>query len=123
MSFLAAPGQSVAPQTGKALDRVIMVVLTLAVGMLVFDKLVLDEDPLSLEERSSIAVLPFVKMSADPDQVYFSDGISEEILNLLAKIRQLRVISRSSAFMYRGDVYVPTIAEELKAVEFELFTD
>ena len=52
--------------------------------------------------EKSIAVLPFVDMSADKDQEYFSDGISEELLNLLAKIPQLRVISRSSAFSLQG---------------------
>jgi len=62
----------------------------------------------------SIAVLPFVNMSDDPDNEYFSDGISEEILNLLAKIPQLQVTSRSSAFSFKGqNVDVPTIAAKL----------
>ena len=53
-------------------------------------------------------------MSADKDQEYFSDGIAEELLNLLAKIPQLRVISRSSAFSFKGkDVEIPEIAEAL----------
>ena len=53
-------------------------------------------------------------MSADKDQEYFSDGISEELLNLLAKIPQLRVISRSSAFSYKGkDVKLAQMAKEL----------
>jgi TolB-like protein len=53
-------------------------------------------------------------MSSDPEQAYFSDGISEELLNLLAKIRELRVISRSSAFSYKGkDIDVTTVAKEL----------
>jgi len=50
----------------------------------------------------SIAVLPFVNMSADPEQEYFSDGISEEVLNLLAKIPQLKVTGRTSSFYYKG---------------------
>ena len=50
----------------------------------------------------SIAVLPFVDRSSDAEQEYFSDGISEELLNLLAKIPELRVISRSSAFSFKG---------------------
>jgi serine/threonine-protein kinase len=52
--------------------------------------------------HESIAVLPFVNMSDDPGNEYFSDGISEELLNLLAKIPELRVTSRSSAFSFKG---------------------
>ena len=63
---------------------------------------------------NSIAVLPFVNMSSDLEQEYFSDGISEELLNLLAKIPELRVISRSSAFSFKGkDLDIPTIAAQL----------
>jgi len=63
---------------------------------------------------NSIAVLPFVNMSSDPEQEYFSDGISEELLNLLAKIPELRVISRSSAFYFKGkDVKLADVAREL----------
>ena len=59
----------------------------------------------------SIAVLPFDNMSSDPEQVHFADGIAEEVLNLLARIRELRVISRSSAFALRGrNLDVPEIA-------------
>jgi TolB-like protein/Flp pilus assembly protein TadD len=125
-----AAGESIAPQTGKTLDRIIFVVLTLAVGFFAVDKFVLDpardvarEDAAEQRGRidaliesygdKSIVVLPFVNMSSDPEQDYFSDGISEEILNLLTKIRELRVISRSTAFAYRGDVHIPTVAEEL----------
>ncbi len=50
----------------------------------------------------SIAVLPFVNMSSDPEQEYFSDGIAEELLNLLAKIPQFRVAGRTSSFAFRG---------------------
>jgi TolB-like protein/tetratricopeptide (TPR) repeat protein len=63
---------------------------------------------------NSIAVLPFVNMSDDASNEYFSDGISEELLNLLARVHELRVISRSSAFSYKGkDLDIPTIAEQL----------
>jgi len=63
---------------------------------------------------NSIAVLPFVNMSSDVEQEYFSDGISEELLNLLAKIPELRVISRSSAFYFKGkDVKLADVAREL----------
>lgn len=50
----------------------------------------------------SIAVLPFVNLSGDKDQVYFSDGISEDMLNQLAKVLELKVISRSSSFSFKG---------------------
>jgi serine/threonine-protein kinase len=63
---------------------------------------------------ASIAVLPFVDMSQARDQEYFSDGLSEELLNLLAQIPQLRVIARTSSFSFKGkDVDVATIAEAL----------
>lgn len=63
---------------------------------------------------NSIAVLPFVNMSDDAANEYFSDGISEELLNLLAKIPELSVISRSSAFSLKGkDLDIPTIAAQL----------
>jgi hypothetical protein len=59
----------------------------------------------------SIAVLPFVNMSSDTEQEYFSDGLSEELLNLLAKIPDLRVTSRSSAFFYKGkDIKLAEVA-------------
>jgi adenylate cyclase len=57
-----------------------------------------DDDTL----RRSIAVLPFVNLSGDPENEYFSDGISEEILNLLTKLQQLRVASRTSSFAFKG---------------------
>jgi len=64
---------------------------------------------------TSIVVLPFVNMSSDVEQEYFSDGISEELLNLLAKIPELRVTSRTSAFSYKGkDVKLVDVARELK---------
>ena len=66
-------------------------------------------------EIKSIAVLPFVNMSADPEQEYFSDGISEEILNGLAHVKDLRVAARTSSFYYKGkDVQLTEIGETLK---------
>ena len=123
--------QSITSQTGKKLDRVIMVVLALALGYFAFDKFVLSESrEASIEQAArqegrsaalvesygdqSIAVLPFVDMSPHGDQEYFSDGIAEELLNLLAKIPELRVISRSSAFSYKGkDFKLTDVAHEL----------
>jgi TolB-like protein/class 3 adenylate cyclase/Tfp pilus assembly protein PilF len=62
----------------------------------------------------SIAVLPFVNMSRDEENEYFADGLSEELLNVLAKIRGLRVTSRTSAFSFKGkDIDIPTIAQKL----------
>ena len=52
--------------------------------------------------EKSIAVLPFVNMSSDAEQEYFSDGITEEILNALAKIKQLKVVGRTSSFAFKG---------------------
>ena len=65
--------------------------------------------------QASIAVLPFVDMSQDKDQEYFSDGISEELLNLLAKIPQLQVTARTSSFSFKGkDIPIPEIARTLQ---------
>lgn len=134
--------QSITPQTGKRLDRAIMVVLALGLGYFAFDKFVLapqrtadlqqelteQMETVAQEAREagrtdallesygdkSIAVLPFVNMSADKDQEYFSDGIAEELLNLLAKVSALRVISRTSAFSFKGtDLKLTEVAEEL----------
>jgi len=130
--------ESIAPHTGKALDRIIMVVLALALGVFAFDKFVLaPRREAAAQQRSSkevaaarkegrsealvesfgdksIAVLPFVDMSPGKDQEYFAEGIAEELLNLLAQIPQLRVISRSSAFSYKGkDIKLAQVAKEL----------
>lgn len=75
-----------------------------------------DMKPLSASDvdRRSIAVLPFVNMSGDPDNEYFSDGISEEILNLLTKLPQLKVASRTSSFYFKGkQIDIPTVALKL----------
>jgi len=62
----------------------------------------------------SIAVLPFVNMSSDKEQEYFSDGISEELLNLLSKVPQLQVAARTSSFSFKGKpVEIPEIARQL----------
>ena len=58
---------------------------------------------LSEDLRPSIAVLPFVNMSSDAEQEYFADGMTEELLNALAKIRELRVAGRTSSFAYKGE--------------------
>jgi len=103
---------SVTHVTGRKLDHAIIGVLAIALVFFAVDKFVLapvvvHDNPL-VEAKSdeviqqSIAVLPFVNMSSDPEQEYFSDGLSEEILNLLAKIPDLKVIGRTSSFAFKG---------------------
>jgi adenylate cyclase len=66
--------------------------------------------------RATVCVLPFANMSGDPEQEYFSDGITEDIITDLSKVSALSVIARNSAFVYRGQhVDVPKVARELKA--------
>lgn len=68
----------------------------------------------SIPHDASIAVLPFVNMSSDKEQEFFSDGLSEELLNVLAQVPQLRVIARTSSFSFKGkNVDVATIARAL----------
>lgn len=71
-------------------------------------------EPQSVVAPHSIAVLPFLDMSPEQDQAYFADGISEEILNLLAQIPELRVIARTSSFSFKGqNVDIATVADKL----------
>ncbi|HJU07869.1 MAG TPA: hypothetical protein VJ727_05235 [Rhodanobacteraceae bacterium] len=66
-------------------------------------------------KRFSICVLPFTNMSGEPEQEYFSDGITEDIITDLSKVSALRIISRNSAFQYKGkNVDTPKVARELK---------
>jgi TolB-like protein len=65
----------------------------------------------SMPSDKSIAVLPFVNLSSDPEQDYFSDGISEELLNVLAQLPGLRVAARTSSFFYKGKLETITLAE------------
>ena len=119
-------------RTNRLLDRGIVLVLGLGLAYFAVDKFLLDpardQERISeaveqarteaLEERlgdTSIVVLPFANMSGDPDQEYFADGMAEEMLNLLARIPELRVISRTSAFAFKGkDVGIAEIAGQLK---------
>jgi TolB-like protein/class 3 adenylate cyclase/tetratricopeptide (TPR) repeat protein len=65
-------------------------------------------------DAPSIAVLPFADLSRDKDQEYFADGLAEELLNMLSRIRGLRVASRTSAFSFKGtQVDIPTVAQKL----------
>lgn len=78
-----------------------------------------EDDPLPAtrapaDHRKTIAVLPFVNMSGEAENEYFSDGVAEEILNLLTRLPQLRVSSRSSSFAYKGEqINVKKVAEDL----------
>jgi serine/threonine protein kinase len=68
----------------------------------------------SADEHASIVVLPFENLSPEPDTAYFSDGLTEEIIADLSKVRALRVISRTSAMLFRGaKKSIPEIAREL----------
>jgi adenylate cyclase len=73
-----------------------------------------EKPPLPLPDKPSIAVLPFANMSGDPEQEYFSDGISEEIITALSKTPKMFVIARTSSFKYKGkEVDVRTVGREL----------
>lgn len=129
---------ALSPKASRRLDRIIMVVLTIALSVMALDRFVLSPmretaqraliaDQLSEARQQarneamqtsigdkSIVVLPFINMSDDARNEFFSDGISEELLNLLAKIPKLRVISRTSAFSYKGkDVTIAQVAADL----------
>src|SRR5262249_24076837 len=70
--------------------------------------------PLALPDKPSIAVLPFANMSGDPEQEYFADGMVEEIITTLSRIRWLFVIARNSSFTYKGRaVDVKQVGREL----------
>jgi TolB-like protein len=72
------------------------------------------ERPASLPTRPAIAVLPFVNMSGDPEQEYFSDGISEDIITALSKLRWFFVIARNSSFIYKGTaVHIGQVGKDL----------
>ena len=111
--------ESITHITSRKIDFVIIGVLVVAVGFLLVDKLYLGEgdtapDEVIATERNSIAVLPFINLSSDPEQEYFSDGLAEELLNLLARIPELRVTSRSSSFSYKGkDFKIADVGREL----------
>jgi adenylate cyclase len=73
-----------------------------------------EHPPLKLPDKPSIAVLAFDNLSGDPEQEYFSDGLSEEIITALSKINELFVIARNSSFSYKGKpVKIKQVAEEL----------
>jgi TolB-like protein/thioredoxin-like negative regulator of GroEL len=119
--------------TARNLDRAIMVVLAIGIAYFAVDKFMISpareaaiaeaareagrsEASLQTYGERSIAVLAFADMSPDRDQAYMSDGIAEEILNLLARVPDLRVISRTSAFAFKdSELPIPEIARQLNA--------
>lgn len=103
--------ESITSKTGKKLNQLTIAALVIAVTFLVVDKFYLsieesqpaaEQSAEDTEVRKSIAVLPFVNMSGDPENEYFSDGLSEELLNVLAKIPELHVAGRTSSFKFKG---------------------
>jgi len=144
-----APGESIAPQTARRMDRLIVLGLLGVVALVAADRFWPREVPAPATTASSgtesegatkagaataaattaaaapstasappnsIAVLPFVNMSADKDNEYFSDGISEELLNALANVEGMGVASRTSSFAYKGksELGAGAIGRELK---------
>ncbi|MCJ7592005.1 MAG: hypothetical protein MUO51_11710, partial [Woeseiaceae bacterium] len=115
---------SITSKTGRKLDRIIIGVLVIAVVMLVGDRFSIRDAtiaapsetpsaPSSMVEKS-VAVLPFVTMSSGEDDGYFSDGLTEEILNSLAQLPDLKVTARTSSFHFKNkDLPVQQIAEIL----------
>ncbi|MGB5210043.1 MAG: tetratricopeptide repeat protein [Gammaproteobacteria bacterium] len=132
--------QSIATETGHKINVLIVVLLVLAIGVVAVDRLVPEdgsgnqpavveagEDPQTADEidataakflptpDTSIAVLPFVNISSDQEQEYFSDGLSEELLNLLARVPQLKVAARTSSFSLKGkDLQISEVGSILK---------
>jgi len=129
--------RSIGKQTGRRIDFAIIALLLAALGWFAVDRFVFEPRRIaqaraeggkateaisdapntsvpSADAGRSIVVLPFADMSQAKDQEYFSDGLAEELLNLLARVPELRVISRSSAFSFKGKaVDVATIAKQL----------
>lgn len=127
--------RSITTKTGRRLNIGITVVLALSVAYFTYDKLILSaqreaalveattvavaeqleaEQQTNVKAGKSIAVLPFVNMSSDKEQEYFSDGLSEELLNLLAKIPELQVAARTSSFSLKGkDIHISEVGEIL----------
>ncbi len=125
---------STTSKTGKKLNRAITLFMVLALAYFTYDKFMKPADRqaatpgtsdqvasdgvaaevAATQPERSIAVLAFVNMSDDDSNEYFSDGLSEELLNLLAKVPELHVTSRSSAFAFKGEkIDIPAVARKL----------
>ena len=93
---------SITHSTGRKLDFVIITALVLALAYAVWERQNLVDLDRAFSVDRSIAVLPFVNMSSDQEQEWFADGLTEEILNSLARTPDLLVASRTSSFQYKG---------------------
>ena len=101
------------PRAGRVLNAVTIVALVIAVAWLAWDKIDRAPEEIAPVDKS-IAVLPFDDFSPDGDQTWFADGLTEEILNSLARATDLQVASRTSSFAYRDSTEdIPTIAKAL----------
>ena len=121
--------RSITPFTGRKIDFLIIGALVVALGYFVWERQNLGDDadsavmPVAAESgtasvgdsvKRSIAVLPFVNMSSDPEQEWFADGLTEELLNALARAPDLLVAARTSSFKFKGTTEdIPTIAAAL----------
>jgi adenylate cyclase len=102
-------------QPSTLLNTIIMSGLVVAVTLLMADRFIgFNKKPVTTITEKSIAVIPFRNMSSDKDQEYFSDGLSEELIILLTKIPDLKVIARTSSFAFKGkDEDLRVIGEKL----------
>ncbi len=115
------PEESIAPQTAHRMNRLIIAVLVLALGYFAVDKFVLAPRRAAAPNESSsgvsaksIAVLPFENLSEDKANAYFAEGMQDEILTRLAKIADLKVISRTSTQHFKSSPEnLPEIANQL----------
>ncbi len=116
--------QAKAPSSigGNRLNLVIILTLALLFGLFAIDKFVINPAPTEgtgpgpgeALADNSLAVLPFVNMSSDPEQDFFADGMTEELLNMLTRVPKLRVTARTSSFFFKGkNLPVSQIAEAL----------
>ncbi len=114
--------ESVTDRTGKKLNSVIISVLSVALFFVLIERVffattgMVEVDQSSIS-NASIAVLPFSDLSPNGDQEYFSDGLSEELLNVLTKAEEMRVAGRASSFKFKGQ------NENLKLIGAELDVD
>lgn len=108
---------SITHSTGHKLNYLIIGGLAIAVAFLLYDRSVSPERAASTQNATidkSIAVLPFADLSPGGDQEYFSDGLTEEILNSLARLPELKVTARTSSFFFKGrNIPIPEIAATL----------